>query len=185
MFNVLLSNKPELECSKENLIHNAGNLSKQRGYDMIISAKECFSVVKDRDYLTIIFLLVFCLSLLGVTFNIFSLRDSGLFLMASILSRLLFIYRAELIFDSLSRRLSERMDAERTKPEFENGNLSLILETEFPKIAKSIKMKCIKKLENEIEVDLSPTGDYTFYLTKVYKQPGKDRRRRQHSEIPR
>jgi hypothetical protein len=71
------------------------------------------------------------------------------------------------------------MDAERRKAGFESGNLSRIMETELPKIPKRIKLKYMQELQQAMEVDLSPSGDYTFYPNKVYKQPGKDRRRRQ------
>jgi hypothetical protein len=159
---------------------------------MIVAAKQFFSVVRDRDYLTIVFFLIFCISLLGVTvnifsagdsgllvtasFNMFNLRDSGLLLMATILCRLLYIYRSDTVFDNLSVRLRERMNQERDKPGFIQGNLSEIME-EFPKIDRNIKMKCLRNLEDDMEVELNSSGDYVFYPAKVFNQPGKDRRR--------
>jgi hypothetical protein len=159
---------------------------------MIVASKEFFSIVKDRDYLTMVFCLIFCFSLLGFTINIFSsgdsgflvmasinifnLRDSGLLLMATILCRLLYIYRASTMFDNFSSLLYERMNYERDKPGFINGNLTKIMENEFPRIDNCIKMKCMKKLEDEMELDMSPSGDYIFYPAKVFFQPGKDRR---------
>jgi hypothetical protein len=159
-------------------MHNAGDIPGKRGQGMIISTKEFFSALKDRDYLSIIFFLVFCLSLAGVFMNYLSPQDSILLLIAAVLSRLMFVYRADTIFDNLSGRLLERMDEERAKPGFRTGNLSQILEAEFPKISNTIKMKCINKLEADMDVDLNTSGDYIFYPTKVYNQPGKDRRRK-------
>ena len=86
------------------------------------------------------------------------------------------IYRAERLFDGLSRELKIKMETERAKTGFTTGNLSLILEKEFPKVLKSVKEKCLKQLAGEMEIDLGPEGNYMFYPTKVYKQPGKDRR---------
>jgi hypothetical protein len=144
---------------------------------MIISTKDFFSALKDRDYLSILFFLVFCLSIAGAFLNYLNPQDSILLLIATVLCRLLFIYRADTIFDNLSGRLIERMDEERAKPGFRNGNLSQILESEFPKISSTIKTKCLNKLEADMDVDINNSGDYIFYLTKVYNQPGKDRRK--------
>jgi hypothetical protein len=144
---------------------------------MIISTSEFFAIGRDRDYLSIIFILVFCLSIGGVALDYLSPRDSIMLLIAAVLSRLLFVYRADTIFDNLSGQLLDRMAEERAKPGFINGNLSAMLESEFPKVSRNIKMKVIKKLEADMEVDKNPSGDYIFYLTKVYDQPGKDRRR--------
>jgi hypothetical protein len=144
---------------------------------MIISAKDFFSVIQDRDYLTVFFLLVFCLSVAGVSMGHLSMQESALLLLAVILSRLLFIFRADMMLESLSARLIERMDAERAKPNFRDGNLSAILDSEFAKIAGTVKIKCLEKLESDMDVDRNSAGDYIFYPTKVYDQPGKDRRR--------
>ncbi len=146
---------------------------------MIISVKEYFSLIRDRDYLSILCFLVFLLSLLGVAFKMLSIRDTGLFAMTFILSRLLFAYRTEVAYDTLSEQLSGIMDKERKRAGFESGNLSLLLEKELPGINKAAKNKYMQELESEMEVELSPAGHYIFYPNKVYKQPGKDRRRRQ------
>jgi hypothetical protein len=108
--------------------------------------------------------------------DIFVWRDAGLFILATFLARFFFIYRAERLFDGLSRELKIKMETERAKTGFTTGNLSLILEKEFPKVLKSVKEKCLKQLAGEMEIDLGPEGNYMFYPTKVYKQPGKDRR---------
>jgi hypothetical protein len=145
---------------------------------MILTAEECISVMKDRDYATLLLLVLFCLSLLGIYANIFTQRDAGLLLLAAFLSRFFFIYRTERLFDMLSKELTTRMDQERARPDFTTGNLSLILKKEFAGISKSVKTKCLNKLVEEMEIDLGPEGNYTFYPTKVYNQPGKDRRRK-------
>jgi hypothetical protein len=69
---------------------------------MIISAKEYFSLIRDRDYISILTLLTFLLSIVGAAVNFISIRDTGLFLMTFILSRLLFAYRMEIAYDTLS-----------------------------------------------------------------------------------
>jgi len=144
---------------------------------MIAAAKEFFSVLRDRDFLSIGAFLIFFLSLFGAVFGVCSIRDAGLFMMTFILSRLLFIYRTELLVDSMSEKLLDRINAERSKPGFENGNLSHILSAEFPRIAAIIKQKCLKELEKEMELILSPAGDYTFQSPKAYRQAAKAPRR--------
>jgi|GEM_PF-5504810 len=144
---------------------------------MIISAKDFFSVIQDRNYLTILFSLLFCLSVAGVALGYLSKEEAALLLLAAILSRLLFICRADVLFESLSVKLAERMEDERAKPGFRNGNLSSILDSEFSKTPETIKIKCLKKLESDMDVDRNSAGDYIFYPTKVYDQPGKDRRK--------
>jgi hypothetical protein len=145
---------------------------------MIVTAKEFFSITEDRDYATIFMLLLFCLSLSGIYMNIFGARDAGLLLLATFLARFFFIYRNERLFDSLSSELTRRMDTERAKPGFTAGNLSLILEKEYSSVSRGVKMQCLKKYVNEMEIELSPDGNYVFYPSRVYNQPGKDRRRR-------
>ena len=145
---------------------------------MILTAEECISVIKDRDYATALLLILFCLSLIGIYTDIFTQRDAGLLLLAAFLSRFFFVYRTERLFDTLSRELTIRMDQERARPGFTSGNLSSILKKEFAGIANLVKIKCLKKLVEEMEIDLGPDGNYMFYPTKVYNQPGKDRRRK-------
>lgn len=137
----------------------------------MLSAKEYFSVMKDRDYITILFLICFCLSFLGIALHIFSYRDAGLFFMTVLLSRLLFIYKAEAMLDSVSKTLMKKMDEERARPGFENGNLSSILDSEFPRLSGDVRMKCIKKFVDSNEIELGPAGDYTFYSKKIYRRP--------------
>ncbi len=126
--------------------------------------------MKDRDYLTIVFLIVFCLSFLGIGLHIFSYRDAGLFFMAVLLSRLLFIYKAEVTLDSVTKIVQKKMDEERALPGFENGNLRAILDAEFPKITADVRMKCIRKFEDNNEIELTTAGDYTFYSKKIFKR---------------
>jgi hypothetical protein len=145
---------------------------------MILTAKECFSVMEDRDYLTIVLFILFCLSVAGIYTGTFSRMDAGLFLMAAFLARFFFIYRKERLFESFSKEIIIRMDKERATPEFKTGNLSLLLEKEFRGVSKSVKNMCIRKFVEEMEIDLGPDGNYMFYPTRVYDQPGKDRRHR-------
>jgi hypothetical protein len=156
------------------ILHKAENYSASRRCHMILAVKEYLAIFRDRDYLTILILLIFCLSFIGVVYNIFSIRDSGLFLMTAVLSRFLSILRLELASDSLMDQLLDRIYAERSTPGFTNGNLSRILNSEFPKFGNKVKMKCMRELQKDMEVEMNPAGEYTFYAKKVFKAPVKD-----------
>ena len=145
---------------------------------MIITAKECFSIFEDKDYVTIVLFIFFCLSVAGIYLDFFTLRDAGLFILATLLARFFSIYRTERLFDGLLRELKIRMENERAKPDFVNGNLSLILDRDFSKVPSTVRSKCLRQLAGEMEIDLGQDGTYAFYPSKVYNQPGKDRRRR-------
>ena len=60
---------------------------------------------------------------------------------------------------------------EKTRPRFENSNLRAILDAEFPRIAMDVRMKCIKKFEDNNEVELTPLADYAFYSKKYISGP--------------
>jgi len=60
---------------------------------------------------------------------------------------------------------------EKTQPGFKNSNLRAILDAEFPRIAMDVRMKCIKKFEDNNEVELTPLADYAFYSKKYISGP--------------
>jgi hypothetical protein len=45
-----------------------------------------------------------------------------------------------------------------------------LIVAEFPKITMYVRMKCIKKFEDNNEIELTPVGDNTFYSKKIYKR---------------
>ena len=137
----------------------------------MLSTKECLSVVQDRDYLTMLFLIIFCLSLLGISIHIFTYRDAGLFFMTFLLSRLLFIYRTDLKCDSVLKPLIQMMDEARARPGFEKGDPSSLIDASFPGINQSVRSKCLRKLLDSGEVELIREGDYAFYARKAFKRP--------------
>lgn len=55
---------------------------------------------------------------------------------------------------------------EKTRPRFENSNLRAILDAES-QIAMDVRMKCIKKFEDNNEVELTPLADYAFYSKNI------------------
>jgi hypothetical protein len=59
---------------------------------------------------------------------------------------------------------------EKTRPRFENSNLRAILDAES-QIAMDVRMKCIKKFEDNNEVELTPLADYAFYSKKYISGP--------------
>ena len=70
-------------------------------------------------------------------------------------------------FNKKLDRVLNKMDEERNKPNFRNGNLDYILESSFPKLNRELKNKIIKSLEDIKEIGVGPFGDYVFYKGKI------------------
>jgi len=63
------------------------------------------------------------------------------------------------------------MQNKRRSPVFKNSKLRAILDIEFPKIAMDVRMRCVKKFEDNNEVELTPLADYAFYSKEYISGP--------------
>jgi hypothetical protein len=73
----------------------------------------------------------------------------------------------------LARALNKvlrKMDEERNKAAFINGDLNYILDVNFPRFSKRFRGKIIRALEAEKEIEVGQFGNYIFYRGKVLSQ---------------
>jgi hypothetical protein len=132
--------------------------------------RDLVDVMRDRDWFTISLLVSFAFSFLGIRLDILTKNDPWLLLIATIFSRALFMYRFNSKVDKIYEEILQRINKERKKPGFINGSLETILETYFKRINKRIKDKCVKKLEENCEIEMSSSGYHIFYRHKIVRK---------------